>query len=102
MAARLLYPPEAYSLGGTSNNLTYYTGSLIQIYRLMRRTGKLYTLTLASAGLSVLANILVATWNDRTSTFHLWYDIVPQGFGMASLITSTLIVSRSSFLRNLK
>ncbi|KAF9221873.1 vacuolar amino acid permease [Gyrodon lividus] len=57
----------------------------------MRRTGKLYNLTLASAALCVVASILVASWNDNTSNFHLWFDIVPQGFGMASLITSTLI-----------
>ncbi|EIN10661.1 vacuolar amino acid permease [Punctularia strigosozonata HHB-11173 SS5] len=66
------------------------TGSVFAGW-LMRRTGKLYTLTLASAGLSVAANVLVVFWNDDTSAFHLWYDIVPQGFGMASLITSTLI-----------
>ena len=58
----------------------------------MRRTGKLYTLTLLSAGMAVLASALVIFWNDATSTFHLWVDIIPQGFGMASLITTTLIV----------
>lgn len=59
----------------------------------MRRTGKLYTLTLVSALLSVVANILIMFWNDNTPQWHLWLDIVPQGFGMASVITSTLIVS---------
>ena len=59
----------------------------------MRKTGKLYNLTLASAGLCILASVLVASWSDGTSTPHLWLDIVPQGFGMASLITTTLIVS---------
>ncbi|KAJ7742429.1 vacuolar amino acid permease [Mycena maculata] len=58
---------------------------------MMRRTGKLYTLTLAAAALSVCANILVIFWNENTSSWHLWLDIVPQGFGMASFITSTLI-----------
>ncbi|KIJ20547.1 Drug:H+ antiporter-2 family protein, partial [Paxillus involutus ATCC 200175] len=62
----------------------------------MRRTGKLYNLTLASAALCVVASILVALWNDQTSNFHLWLDIVPQGFGMASLITSTLIAMIAS------
>jgi hypothetical protein len=57
----------------------------------MRKTGKLYTLTLVSAGLSVFSNIMVALWNDRTSSLDLWLDIIPQGFGMSSLITSTLI-----------
>ncbi|KIL00356.1 hypothetical protein PAXRUDRAFT_29848 [Paxillus rubicundulus Ve08.2h10] len=62
----------------------------------MRRTGKLYNLTLASAALCVVASILVASWNDQTSNFHLWLDIVPQGFGMSSLITSTLIAMIAS------
>ncbi|KAJ6599231.1 vacuolar amino acid permease [Mycena vulgaris] len=58
---------------------------------LMRRTGKLYTLTLAAAASSISANVLVIFWNENTSPWHLWLDIVPQGFGMASFITSTLI-----------
>ncbi|KAJ7283826.1 major facilitator superfamily domain-containing protein [Mycena rebaudengoi] len=58
---------------------------------LMRRTGKLYVLTLAAAVSSLSANILVIFWNENSSSLHLWLDIVPQGFGMASFITSTLI-----------
>lgn len=59
----------------------------------MRRTGKLYTLTLVSSVLTIFASVMVCFWRDSTSTFHLWIDLVPQGFGMASFITSTLIVS---------
>lgn len=66
------------------------TGSVFAGW-LMRKTGKLYTLTLASSALTILANVLVVLWNDKTATYHLWFDIVPQGFGMASSITSTLI-----------
>ncbi|KAG1753863.1 vacuolar amino acid permease [Suillus paluster] len=66
------------------------TGSMFAGW-MMRRTGKLYHLTLASAALTILASILAALWNDNTSKYHLWLDIIPQGFGMASLITSTLI-----------
>ncbi|KAF7352928.1 Multidrug resistance protein fnx1 [Mycena venus] len=58
---------------------------------MMRRTGKLYTLTLAAAASSISANLLVIFWNEKTSVWHLWLDIVPQGFGMASFITTTLI-----------
>lgn len=67
------------------------------VYRIMRRTGQLYTLTLVSALLSILASILVVLWNNDTPWWHLWLDIVPQGFGMASLITSTLIVGLTSY-----
>ncbi|KAF9484004.1 vacuolar amino acid permease [Pholiota conissans] len=66
------------------------TGSVFAGW-LMRRTGKLYTLTLVSCGMSILASILAALWNENSSTFHLWVDLIPQGFGMASFITSTLI-----------
>ena len=61
----------------------------------MRRTGKLYGLTLVSCALGILAAVLVACWSDNTSQFHLWADVVPQGLGMASVITTTLIVSHS-------
>ena len=60
--------------------------------RLMRKTGKLYYLTLASAGMSVGACFLVSRWSEDTPAYHFWLDIAPQGFGMSSLITSTLIV----------
>lgn len=63
----------------------------------MRRTGKLYGLTLASAAAATTATISICFWNNRSHTLHLWLDIVPQGFGMASLITSTLIVRFSIF-----
>ena len=66
----------------------------------MRRTGKLYTLTLVSCAMTIVATSMVATWNDNTSQWHLWLDIVPQGLGMASVITTTLIVSiRNSISR---
>lgn len=58
----------------------------------MRKTGKLYYLTLSSALGMVLSSVLIATWNDSTPGFRLWGDIVFSGFGGTSLITSTLIV----------
>ncbi|ETW84316.1 major facilitator superfamily [Heterobasidion irregulare TC 32-1] len=66
------------------------TGSVFAGW-IMRRTGKLYTLTLVSVLMTVMASLLVVQWRDASATWHLWLDIVPQGFGMASLITSTLI-----------
>ncbi|CAK5275720.1 unnamed protein product [Mycena citricolor] len=57
----------------------------------MRRTGKLYVLTLVASAASIFANILVILWDEKTSQWHLWLDIVPHGFGMASFITTTLI-----------
>ena len=60
--------------------------------RVMRRTGKLYSLTLCSCLLTVVAATLVALWNENSATWHLWLDVMPQGFGMASVITTTLIV----------
>ena len=60
---------------------------------MMRRTGKLYALTIISGLMTVGAGVLLTFWNEGTSQLHLWLDIVPQGFGMASFITTTLIVS---------
>ena len=59
----------------------------------MRRTGKLYNLTMVSSVMTIAASFMVTRWNENSSAFHLWFDIVPQGFGMSSLITTTLIVS---------
>ncbi|KAF8897363.1 vacuolar amino acid permease [Infundibulicybe gibba] len=72
------------------HSIAISTGSVFAGW-IMRKTGKLYVLTLASSLLTILASVLVARWNDNSSTFHLWVDLIPQGFGMASLITSTLI-----------
>ncbi|KAG8715102.1 hypothetical protein FRC09_016923, partial [Ceratobasidium sp. 395] len=58
---------------------------------MMRKTGKLYYLTLASAFSMVVSSALISTWNDNTSEYHLWGDIVFGGFGGSALITSTLI-----------
>lgn len=88
-AVRLLSAAESGS-HLLPHSVAISTGSVFAGW-MMRRTGKLYTLTLVSAWLSILASSLVIFWNDNTSAPHLWLDIVPQGFGMASLITTTLI-----------
>ncbi|KAF8205130.1 vacuolar amino acid permease [Pholiota molesta] len=72
------------------HSIAISTGSVFAGW-LMRRTGKLYTLTLVSCGMSVLASTLASLWSENSSSFHLWVDLIPQGFGMASFITSTLI-----------
>lgn len=59
----------------------------------MRRTGKLYGLTLTASFMSIFASLLASTWSQSTPDFRFWADLLFQGFGMASLITSTLIVS---------
>ncbi|KAH9999404.1 major facilitator superfamily domain-containing protein [Russula vinacea] len=66
------------------------TGSVFAGW-VMRRTGKLYGLTLVSAMGALYASTMVAMWNDNSSKWHLWTDLIPQGFGMASVITTTLI-----------
>jgi len=59
----------------------------------MRRTGKLYSLTLVSASLGVVASVSVSLWNFNTPEVYFWLDLIPHGFGVASMITTTLIVS---------
>jgi len=60
---------------------------------MMRRTGKLYSLTLVSALLGIISSVSVFLWNFNTSEFHLWVDLIPQGFGTASMTNTALIVS---------
>jgi len=74
------------------------TGSVFAGW-LMRRTGKLYTLTILSALSATASTLLLCLWGENTAKYHLWLDIVPQGFGMASLITSTLIAMIASVTR---
>jgi len=59
----------------------------------MRKTGKFYTLTLISAVFSIVSNVLLVLWSNKTSSFNLWLDPILHGLGMASVITTTLIVS---------
>ncbi|KAI0637813.1 vacuolar amino acid permease [Trametes polyzona] len=74
------------------------TGSVFAGW-VMRRTGKLYSLTLCSCLLTVVAASLVAMWNENSPAYHLWLDVAPQGFGMASVITTTLIAMIASVSR---
>ncbi|OJT13552.1 Multidrug resistance protein fnx1 [Trametes pubescens] len=74
------------------------TGSVFAGW-VMRRTGKLYSLTLCSCLLTVVAASLVAMWNENSAAWHLWLDVAPQGFGMAAVITSTLIAMIASVSR---
>ncbi|KAH9963165.1 MFS general substrate transporter [Russula dissimulans] len=72
------------------HSIAISTGSVFAGW-VMRRTGKLYTLTLLSALCPICASIMVSMWNDNSSKWHLWGDLIPQGFGIASVITTTLI-----------
>ncbi|EPT03548.1 hypothetical protein FOMPIDRAFT_1158252 [Fomitopsis schrenkii] len=74
------------------------TGSVFAGW-VMRRTGKLYTLTLVSCFMTVIAASMLVFWNGNTSWWHLWFDIVPQGLGMASVITTTLIAMIASVVK---
>ena len=42
--------------------------------------------------MAISASVLASFWNENTSALHLWIDLIPQGFGIASFITTTLIV----------
>ncbi|KAK1236672.1 hypothetical protein PQX77_000028 [Marasmius sp. AFHP31] len=89
-SAVYLYSAADSGLHLLPHSVAISTGSVFAGW-VMRRTGKLYTLTLLSALSALSATILIVFWDRNTPAFHLWFDIVPQGFGMASLITCTLI-----------
>jgi len=71
--------------------------SSLTVPRIMRKTDKLYTLTLVSSFTAVFASLMATQWSERTSSLHLWLDLIPQGLGVASFITSTLIVGYFSY-----
>lgn len=48
----------------------------------MRATGKYYKIAVGSAALGVLSSLLMVGWDQRTSEWELWLDIIPSGFGM--------------------
>jgi len=86
---------EASLPGGEDNSIGFFYRirfDCTSLHRMMRRTGKLYTLTMVSSLLTVLASFLLILWSKNSSPIHLWVDIVPQSFGLASLVTCTLIV----------
>ncbi|KAL9712790.1 hypothetical protein Ac2012v2_004027 [Leucoagaricus gongylophorus] len=85
-----LEPAAKAGLHLLPHSVAISTGSVFAGW-IMRRTGQLYTLTLVSSFLTIFASTLVCLWGPDTSAFHLWLDLFPQGFGMASFITSTLI-----------
>lgn len=91
--SRLQSPLEVFSQDGQYSTAIPTQIISLRLSRIMRRTGQLYTLTLVSSFLTIFASTLVCLWGPDTSAFHLWLDLFPQGFGMASFITSTLIVS---------
>ncbi|KAG8691018.1 hypothetical protein FRC11_007428 [Ceratobasidium sp. 423] len=88
-AVRLNSASEA----GKSSSTTQRAVSCGSVFAgwMMRKTGKLYWLTLSSATLVLLSATLISFWNKSTHQLHLWFDIIFGGFGMSSLITSTLI-----------
>lgn len=61
---------------------------------MMRHTGKYYRLTVVNSIVLVIANVLVATWDQkRTSPLRFWIDLIPNGFSYGAILTTTLIVS---------
>ncbi|KAF8313421.1 MFS general substrate transporter [Clavulina sp. PMI_390] len=65
----------------------------------MRATGKYWWLTVSTAALGFVSSLLMIYWNDNTSSFELWFDLVPTGLAMAAMVTSTLIGLISSVSR---
>ena len=95
---RLLLLVEAYSLDGMIFDCVIeLVCTQPLLHRIMRRTGKLHTLAVISALLGVISSVYVALWNFGTSKFHLWLDLVPCGFGIASLFTALLIVNLHAY-----
>jgi len=72
------------------NSIAVGIGSLLA-GAIMRATGKYWTLTILSCVCGLASAILLSSWNSETSELRLWLDIVPAGFSLASIVTTTLI-----------
>ncbi|KAF8313423.1 MFS general substrate transporter [Clavulina sp. PMI_390] len=66
---------------------------------IMRATGRYWWLTIAGAASGLASALLMIGWNDKTSSFKLWFNIIPTGFGMAIVINSNLIAMIGSVSR---
>lgn len=88
-------PAAAAGLYMLPHSIMIPMGSLLAGWY-MRKTGKLYGLTLYSALSTIVASFLASCWTERTPSFHFWFDLIPSGFGMASFITATLIAMITS------
>ncbi|KAF8584799.1 vacuolar amino acid permease [Ramaria rubella] len=80
------------------NSIAIAAGSVLAGW-VMHRTGKFYTLTMISAPFTIISCILVAAWDEDSHIFHLWFDIVPSGFGTAIIYSTTLIALIASIPR---
>ncbi|KIM27608.1 hypothetical protein M408DRAFT_24523 [Serendipita vermifera MAFF 305830] len=90
MAVRLQTAGEA-GLHLVPNSIALSLGSVGAGW-IMQRTGKYWSLTIASTSLSLLGSILIALWNrNQTPDVEFWFDITFNGLGFSSTLTSTLI-----------
>jgi len=81
------------------NSVAISLGSLAAGW-VIRKTGRYWWLITTSAALAAFSSLLVAMWCDGTGSIELWFDIVPSGFGIASVITATLIAMIASVEKN--
>lgn len=56
----------------------------------MRRTGRYWVFNIVCAILPVLSTAYIAAWTEGTSTWGQYLGIVPCGFGVSGVITTTL------------
>ncbi len=72
------------------NSVALATGSVAAGWY-MRATGRFYWMTAGMATLSLLSMILLTTWGPNTPEWLLWTAVAPNGFGLAGVLTSTLV-----------
>lgn len=65
----------------------------------MRATGKYWWMTVFMACLGLASSLIMTTFTTKTPDWLLWIGIVPSGFGMSGVVTSTLIALIGSVKR---
>ena len=58
---------------------------------MIRRTGRYWGLTVGSAGLIVISQVLLCTWTDTSPAWITWVAQMPSGLGYAGVLTASLV-----------
>ncbi|KAK0524252.1 hypothetical protein OC842_005894 [Tilletia horrida] len=90
--AVLLQSASVAGLHLIPNSLALSIGSVFAGWY-MRKTGRLYWFNLANAVIMTVASVLVANLDAESADWWTYVAIVPSGFGVAAVLTCTLIAA---------
>ncbi|KAK7036010.1 MFS general substrate transporter [Favolaschia claudopus] len=81
------------------NSVFVAIGSLLAGWY-MRKTGRYWTFQAVASLCIIAANLILVSWNPRTSEWVLYLTLAPSGFGFAAVLTTTLLALIASVPRD--